>query len=160
MIARDCGGPVCWCGMNVWTYSTNQSSHLNARPSEAAHMIPLVETLRVAVPLHLAEVRSARLTTEQVQARLSKAATAIGTYGDLLLYGGKTTKSRGHTAEAFNALAYGLAVAAMQPGGIHYGGIHWEATRAMETTETPVIPMPRPIVTVPLPYQIPEGRRS
>jgi hypothetical protein len=127
MIARDCGGPVCWCGMTAHTYSSKQGKHLNARPSEAAHMMPLVETLRLAVPLHLVQIRSEVLTANQVQARLSKAATAVGTYGDLLMYGGKTPKSRQHTAEAFNALAFGIAVAAMQPGGIHYGGVHWEA---------------------------------
>jgi hypothetical protein len=127
MIARDCGGPVCWCGSAAHSYSTKQGEHLNARPSEAALMIPLVETLRLAVPLHLVQINAEGLTSNQVQARLSKAAGAIGTYGDLLLYGGRTAKSREHTAEAFNALAYGIAVAAMQPGGIHYGGVHWEA---------------------------------
>jgi hypothetical protein len=127
MIDRDCGGPVCWCGRAVWTYGTEQGEHLNARPSEASHMIPLVETLRLAVPLHVAEILATPLTDSQFQARLSKASTAVGTYGDLLLFGGKTAKSRAHTAEAFNALAFGIAAAAMQPGGIHYGGVHWEA---------------------------------
>jgi len=153
MIARDCGGPVCWCGMAVHTYGTGQGEHLNARPSEAAHMVPLVETLRLAVPLHLVQINAENLTSNQVQARLSKAATAIGTYGDLLLYGGKTAKSLQHTAEAFNALAYGLAVCSMQSGGIHYGGVHWEAAPATVPEAAPRIPAPR---TNP----IPEGSRT
>lgn len=128
-IARDCGGPVCWCGMTVTTYSTKQDKHLNARPSEAAHMVPLQETLRLAVPLHIAEIRAEGLTATQLQARLSRAASDIGQYGDLLMYGGgKTAKTRANLRAAFNSLAYGIAVASMQPGGIHYGGIHWEVT--------------------------------
>lgn len=92
-------------------------------------MIPLVETLRLAVPLHIAEIRAEGLTARQLQARLSRAASDIGQYGDLLMYGGgKTAKSRANLRAAFNSLAYGIAVAAMQPGGIHYGGIHWELT--------------------------------
>jgi hypothetical protein len=35
------------------------------------------------------------------------------------LYGGK------HCAEAFNALARGLAALAYQPGGVKYAGLHW-----------------------------------
>jgi hypothetical protein len=153
MIARDCGGPVCWCGSTVHTYSTKQGEHLNARPAEASHMIPLVETLRLAVPLHVVEVLAQSLTANQMHARLSKAATAVGSYGDLLLYGGKTAKSRQHTAEAFNALAYGLAVCSMQPGGIHYGGVHWEVAPATVPEAAPRIPAPRP-------DQIPEGSRT
>lgn len=128
MIARDCGGPVCWCGMTVHTYSTRQGQFLNSRPAEASHMIPLVETLRLSVPLHIAEILATPLTEQQFYSRLNKAATAIGQYGDVMLYGAKTPKSRRHISEAFNALAYGIAVCAMQPGGIHYGGVHWEAS--------------------------------
>ena len=157
LTARDCGGTTCWCGMTVRTYPTHQGDHLNARPSEASQMIPLVETLRLAVPLHLAEIRAQNLTDNHLYARLSKAARDIGQYGDLLLFGGgKSAKSRAHRRDAFSSLAYGIAVASMAPGGIHYAGVHWETTPAMQPTETPPVPRPRPIVTVPLPDQIPE----
>ena len=156
LIMRDTGGDVCWCGAHVWTHSTARGEHLNAKPSDAEHMVPLAETLRLAVPLHIAEIRSQNLTSNQFHARLSKAATDIGQYGDLLMYGGgKSAKSRGHLRDAFNSLAYGIAVASMQPGGIHYGGIHWEHTPAMEPAEPPKVPAPRSIVTVPLPDNIP-----
>jgi hypothetical protein len=130
LIMRDCGGETCWCGANARTYSTAQGQHLNARPSEAAHMIPLVETLRLAVPFHIAEIRTWNLTDNQFHSRLSTAATAVGTYGDVLLYGAKSGKSRRRIAEAFNALALGIAASAMVPGGIHYGGVHWERSEA------------------------------
>ena len=80
----------------------------------------LRETLALAVPMHMAEL--ARLSDDQLAAIASSAATVIGTHGDDLQFGGK------HCAEAFNALARGLAAAALvADGGVDFQplGLHW-----------------------------------
>lgn len=123
MIDRDCGGPVCWCGEPAHTYSAEQGSHLNARPSEAALIIPLVETLRLAVPLRIADLASRSVNTF---ALLDEAARDVGTYGDVLLYGARTSKGAKRVSQAFNALATGIAIAC-QHSPVHFGGVHWEA---------------------------------
>jgi hypothetical protein len=78
----------------------------------------LRETLRLAVPLHMRELRDrpARI----LAAIASQAATTIGSHGDALQYGGK------HCAQAFSALARGLAAAALTvEGGVDFQGLHW-----------------------------------
>lgn len=142
MIARDCGGPVCWCGSTARTYSTRQGELLNARPSEAALMIPLVETLRLAVPLRIADLASRRVNT---YALLGQASRDVGTYGDVLLYGARTERGRKRVGQAFNALATGIAIAC-QHGPVHYGGVHWEAVNAVVPQQRPA-PAARPTDT-------------
>lgn len=85
--------------------------------AEAQQMV-LRETLRLAVPMHMVELCG--LDPDHLAAIASHAATAIGSHGDALQYGGK------HCREAFNALARGLAAAALTAdGGVDYGGQHW-----------------------------------
>lgn len=132
-IDRDCGGPVCWCGRPATQHDDTVRGFLNSPSSDAEHIATTVETLRLAVPLHIAEIRhqirTEGLTQDHISARLDRATDTLGAYGDALLFTpGPVSRSRHRTAQAFNTLAYGLAVAAMQPGGIHYGGVHWEAT--------------------------------
>ncbi|MGW4075950.1 hypothetical protein ACWELB_20975 [Streptomyces asiaticus] len=80
--------------------------------------IVLLETLRLAVPMHMDDLRGS--TPEQRCAIASRCATVIGSHGDALQFGGK------HCAEAFNALARGLAAAALTaPGGVDALGGHW-----------------------------------
>lgn len=85
---------------------------------------PLTETLRLAVPLHIADI--ACLTVEQRMAIAGRCAGVVGEMGDLLMFASKTEKGRRRTAEAFTALARGLACAAYQPGGATFAGMHWE----------------------------------
>lgn len=74
--------------------------------------------LQAAVPLHTQTLIDLpfgvlqRITTECAQIVASK--------GDVLMYGGRGC------AEAFNALARGIAALSFQPGGVTFLGDHWE----------------------------------
>ncbi|RXS78887.1 hypothetical protein EST92_19845 [Streptomyces sp. TM32] len=92
------------------------------RPSEAEatwhQQMVLRETLTLAVPLHMVELHG--LSPDRLAGIASDAATTIGSHGDALQFGGK------HCAEAFNALARGLAAAALTAdGGADFAGHHW-----------------------------------
>ncbi|GAB1646875.1 hypothetical protein [Krasilnikovia sp. MM14-A1259] len=76
--------------------------------------------LEMAVPLHIGRLRHVDAARRMAEA--ADAATVIGSHGDDLQYGGK------HCADAFNALARGLAIGAYQPGGITFAGMHWCTT--------------------------------
>jgi hypothetical protein len=60
-----------------------------------------------------------RKAWDEVTDIASVAAERIGSHGDELQYGGK------HCAEAFDALAAGLAAASFAPGGVDFLGAHW-----------------------------------
>lgn len=78
----------------------------------------LRETRRLAVPLHTDRMRG--LPPGSLTAIASDCATTIGTHGDDLMFGGQ------HCKTAFNALARGLAAAALTAdGGIDWDGLHW-----------------------------------
>lgn len=78
----------------------------------------LLETLRLAVPLHMTELQ--HLPVEHLLAMAACDAETVGTHGDDLQYGGR------HCREAFNALARGLAVLALTTwGGVTWQGLHW-----------------------------------
>lgn len=94
------------------------------RPSEIdaaeTQRMVLRETLRLAVPLHINELRGR--APETLTAISSRAATTVGSKGDTLQFGGR----RGEAAEVFNALARGLAAAALvADGGVDFLGLHW-----------------------------------
>jgi hypothetical protein len=77
-------------------------------------------SLQVAVPLWIEEVRG--WTVERRVATARESADVVASKGDVLQFGGK----KGEAAEAFNALARGLACCAYQPGGITFLGDHYE----------------------------------
>jgi hypothetical protein len=79
----------------------------------------LVETLALAVPLRIWELRGR--TPEQRMTIAKRCGQHVAEHGDSLMFGGK----KGRAAAAFNALAEGLAVAAYQPGGVSFAGRHW-----------------------------------
>lgn len=79
----------------------------------------LVETLRVAVPLHINALRN--WTPRQRQGFAREAAQVVAHQGDVLMFGGK----KGAAANVFNHLARGLAAAAYLPGGVTFAGQHW-----------------------------------
>ena len=78
----------------------------------------LLISLEAAVPFWVMKWR-VRPESERV-ARASQCAEIIGSKGDVLQYGGKGC------AEAFNALAEGLAILSFFPGGVKFAGHHWE----------------------------------
>lgn len=89
-----------------------------ADPAAQWQRMVLLETLRLAVPLHITEL--AERPVEQLLAMAARDAETVGTHGDDLQYGGK------HCAPAFNALARGLAIAALTAwGGVTWHGLHW-----------------------------------
>ncbi|TCO57170.1 hypothetical protein [Actinocrispum wychmicini] len=82
-----------------------------------ANDVPLVESLRFAVPIHIEYV--SRWDERVRQGHTREAATTIGIYGDALQFRGK------NAALAFNSLARGLALLAYQPGGVAFAGLYW-----------------------------------
>ena len=94
-------------------------STLTPEPAPPAHLTDVLAiTLQLAVPLHIDALRDR--TDDQRVAIASRCATTISSHGDALQFGGR------HCAEAFNALAEGLAVAAYLPGGVTFAGVlHW-----------------------------------
>lgn len=79
-------------------------------------------TLMAAVPLWIAEFR--KLTEDERIAIAKTCSQVIAEKGDVLQFGGG---KKGEAANAFNALAKGLAVMAFVPGGVTAFGLHFEA---------------------------------
>ena len=92
--------------------------------------VALVTSLELAVPLWQEQVRG--LTDSQRMARARRCAAEVAAHGDVLQYGGKR---RGAAAEAFNALAEGLAIASFQPGGVTFAGRTWQANPPASTDD-------------------------
>ncbi|WNI19936.1 hypothetical protein [Actinacidiphila sp. ITFR-21] len=133
------------------------------RPSEtaaiSAQQMVLQETLRLTVPLHIQELRCH--TTDTLMAISTQSAAIVGSKGDILQFHGR----RGETTEVFNALARGLAVAALLAyGGVDFLGIHWCAdpgcqagsrfhhaadAEPADLPEPPFEPPPQPITDLP-----------
>ncbi len=88
--------------------------------SEEATKALLTATLEVAVPLWIEKVRS--LSWEEKMARAKICAQVVAEKGDIIQF-----KAKG-TADAFNHLAEGLALASFAPGGVKFLGCRWEAT--------------------------------
>ncbi|MGW4550018.1 hypothetical protein ACWEN4_27285 [Streptomyces violaceorubidus] len=106
----------------------------------AAGNVALLETLRLAVPLHIAELRDR--PTDVLVAIASQSASVVGSKGDVLQF---HSPKRGAAAEAFNALARGLAAAAIVThGGVTFAGSHWCTVRACPG---PDVDHPQPDVT-------------
>lgn len=84
----------------------------------------LVTTLLTAVPLWYVELGLPKTLPEFFKSgELGKIAETVAFKGDLILFsGGK----KGETAEAFNALAKGMAILSAVPGGCDSFGYHWE----------------------------------
>jgi len=82
----------------------------------------LALALAAAVPLEIARLRALpdEERAREIKARTGQAvAMLLGEHGDDLLFGGK------HCAEAFAALATGLACLAFTPGGVRFAGLHF-----------------------------------
>lgn len=95
----------------------------------------LVITLQAAVPLHIDKVR--RLSAAERSRLARSAADTVAAHGDNILF---KSKKAGDTAHAFNELARGLAVLALQPGGVTFAGCHWEVEPDPDDVEADVCP--------------------
>lgn len=103
----------------------------------------LVETLALAVPLRIAELRDMHpQRRSEVGQRWAKlAAERVACNGDMLEFHSKPLRRHTEacieqggqhvcdcfigTAQVFNHMAKGLAALSLCPGGVHFGGIHW-----------------------------------
>lgn len=109
--------------------------------ADDARQITLVETLALAVPLWMDEIRD--LTDAQRVARAKRCGAMVAERGDVLQFG---STRPGKAAEVFNALAEGLACAAYQPGGVTFAGRHWCTDhRLCEDAAAYAASAPRPV---------------
>lgn len=86
--------------------------------------------LSAAVPLWVADLQ--RRPWVEVQELARACADTVASKGDVILY---RSKKKGETAEAFNALAKGIAALSFAPGGVTFLGDHYENKH--ESTGTP-----------------------
>lgn len=90
----------------------------------------LVESLRLAVPLYLADLltRPAADRAAVAQRWRATGASAVGERGDLLQFVdlGRTEAKRLKVANTFEQLARGLAaLVVLHPPGVDFAGLHW-----------------------------------
>jgi hypothetical protein len=92
---------------------------------------PLMATcLSFAVPLWIDRVRDWSFDMRMVRAQAASHLICYGAGAADVATGGKERgkgRKKGAAAEVFNAIAMGLAILAYQPGGVTWGGNHWEA---------------------------------
>lgn len=87
----------------------------------------LITALQTAVPLHIEQLR--HLDPDQLA---RQQAVTVATHGDDLQFGGR------HCKDAFNALARGLAAAALTAwGGVTVAGAHWCPIRGCPGPDAP-----------------------
>lgn len=79
----------------------------------------LLTTLQLAVPMWIEQLRN--VGGQIPYDERDRIIEQINSKGDDLQYGGK----RGSAAQAFNAMAKGLAALAYAPGGVTFAGQHW-----------------------------------
>lgn len=91
-------------------------------PDRELDMTVLMETLELAVPLWIEQLRPTR---GEHPLRLQDA-RQLGELGASLMFSATSARGRANAELAFNALARGLASAAFAPGGITFRGRHWE----------------------------------
>lgn len=95
--------------------------------STEAPLLPpmLLTVLNGLIPLHLA--RLAGLSEGDRRRLAEQYADGLATGADRLVMPGNFTDRR-ERSQALTALAGGLAIGAMQPGGITWAGRHWCVT--------------------------------
>lgn len=92
--------------------------------------ITLTESLRFAVPLHLADLLARPAADRAATARwwAADGARAVGERGDLLQFvdANRSNTKRERIAGTFNQLARGLAaLVVLHPPGVDVAGLHW-----------------------------------
>jgi hypothetical protein len=99
--------------------------------------------LSFAVPLWIDMVRSWTPEARQAKAQAAGHMIAYGAGAADVATGGKERgkgRRKGAAAEVFNAVACGLAILAYQPGGVTWGGSHWEARDTAKHKENDFLP--------------------
>lgn len=86
---------------------------------DSAELIKI--TLQAAVPMWVEEFKNRPFA--QLHEIAARAAEVIAEKGDVLQFG---SKRKGEAANAFNALARGLAALSFVPGGVTFSGLHFE----------------------------------
>lgn len=81
----------------------------------------LTTSLLAAVPLHYHEMGLPE-TLPRFMPECGKMADLLATKGDVLQFGGG---KKGEAAQAFNALARGIAILSALPGGVDLFGLKW-----------------------------------
>lgn len=81
-------------------------------------------SLSCAVPLWIERAR--RYTDAEFKKRVELAGQKVAERGDIIQF---RSRRAGQSAEAFNALAEGLALLAFCPGGVYFLGMHFEANK-------------------------------
>lgn len=82
----------------------------------------LKTSLSAAVPLWILQFQDR--PWQEVMAIAKESSQEIAEHGDIIMFKGP---KRGQTAQAFNALAKGIAALAFVPGGVKFLGMHFEA---------------------------------
>jgi hypothetical protein len=85
--------------------------------------------LSCAVPLWIEKVRQWTPDMRQVKAHAASHVICYGSGAADVATGGKERgkgRRKGAAAEVFNSIACGLAILAFCPGGVTWGGNHWE----------------------------------
>lgn len=82
----------------------------------------LLLVLEVAVPMWIDRIRD--WSVDERTRRAGELVDAIASHGDDLF--GRPKGKRGQSAEAFNRTAEALAIGSYQPGGVSFGGLHWQ----------------------------------
>jgi hypothetical protein len=81
--------------------------------------------LSAAVPLWILKVRS--WPEAQRAERAKVCGQMVASHGDVIMFKQAATKKNPiGSAEAFNALAEGLALLSFYPGGVKFADLHWE----------------------------------
>lgn len=83
----------------------------------------LRNTLRLAIPLRIMQFEKQGGPTGTDFDRARDFGPVLAEKGDVLQFGGK---HKGEAAQLFNELARTIAVLAFQPGGVKFGGDHWQ----------------------------------
>jgi len=95
--------------------------------TEATQHPMTLEILTGLVPLHILRLMHHPGELTRAQCESGELADTIAEYGDRLTNPGSFS-DRGHRAERsrlLNAIATGLALGALKPGGITWAGLHW-----------------------------------
>lgn len=89
---------------------------------------PIIEMLKIAVPLYIAEFKACGGPTSEDMQEASALSQVLGERGDILLFGGGKKAKKGQISECadmFNKTAKAIAMLSFVPGGIEIFGLRF-----------------------------------